>query len=414
LTRRANPRRGERAERPAELIETSIESLAAGGDGVGRLPDGRALFVPLTAPGDVVRVQVVLSKKRFARGTVVDVLEPSPDRVEPRCAVFGECGGCAWQHIAYSTQLRAKARILREALVRIGRFDLPDDLPLTASPQAYGYRNRARLLQADVAVGYRMRRSHRVCGIDRCPVLQPALERALAKLAVDAARSKRAGSDALEWELLAGDDGTSRTFREGDSSGGAVTMRAAEDRLRISAGVFAQGNALLLDALVRAVANAAGRGASLVELFAGAGLLTLELSRRFDCVWALESGHRAVADLRFNLDAAGRSNVEVCPGRVEQTLGSLAVARPDAVVLDPPRTGVPPAALDQLARLRPKRIVYLSCDPATLARDLARLRTEGYRLEHVEAFDLFPQTPHVEALTTLSLDPTRRDPLQGG
>ena len=195
---------------------------------------------------------------------------------------------------------------------------------------------------------------------------------------------------------------SSRTVREGVSGGSNVTLRVAADSLRISAGVFSQGNALLLDLLVATVAREAGRGASLVELFAGAGLFTLELSRRFDCVWALESSPPAVADLRFNLENAGRTNVEIRPGRVEHTLRALGVRKPDVVVLDPPRTGVPPVALDLLATLGARRIVYLSCDPATLARDLSRLRVEGYRLEHIEGFDLFPQTPHVEALATLA------------
>jgi 23S rRNA (uracil1939-C5)-methyltransferase len=236
-------------------------------------------------------------------------------------------------------------------------------------------------------------------------VLQPSLERALTRLAQGVKRRVSHASETGEWEIVAGTDGETCTtaVADGDAPArDAVTMRVAGDRLRISSGVFAQGNAMLLDALVGAVARESGRGTSLVELFAGAGLLTLELSRRFDCLWALESNRRAVDDLRFNLDAARRTNVEILPGDVERTLPKLEVREPDAVVLDPPRTGVPPEALPHLLELRAKRIVYLSCDPATLARDLSELRTNGYRLDHVEAFDLFPQTPHVEVLATLS------------
>lgn len=383
-----------------ESVETTIDALAAGGDGIGRTPDGRALFVPLSAPGDRVRVRIVESKKRFARGVVEEVLSPSKHRIEPPCPVFAVCGGCSWQHVEYAAQLAAKGTIIRDALLRIGHFELRDDVPMTASPAAYGYRNRARVLQSGSRIGYRMRRSHDLCAVDRCPVLVPALERALDRLAGKV--NPRGGPD--EWELTAGEAGATRTNRIGAVAGpnDFVTLCAGADRFRISSGVFAQGNALLLDALVRAVAREAGSGTSLVELFAGAGLLTIELSRRFDWVLALESNARAVDDLRFNLRAADRTNVDVRLGRVEQTLAGLSVNEPDVLVLDPPRTGVPPESLAEIAALRPRRIVYLSCDPATLARDLAALRSEGFRLLRVEGFDLFPQTPHVEALATLT------------
>ena len=395
------------SDREAECVETAIDALAAGGDGVGRLPDGRALFVPLTVPGDRIRVRVLERKKRFARGVLEEVLTPSEDRVAPRCPVFGTCGGCTWQHVAYRAQLAAKAEIVRDALVRLGHFDVSAAVPMTAAPEPYGYRSRTRLLRSGTAVGYRMRRSHRVCGVDRCPVLNAPLERALGRLA---AAAKPGGSGPpVEWELAAGADGTTRANRPGlrGSPRGSVVMRAGSDRLRISAGVFAQGNEQLLEPLLAAVTREAGEGSSVVELFAGAGLFTIELSRRFDCVFALESNERAVADLRFNLGAAARTNVEIHAGRVEKTLASLGVRVPDAVVLDPPRTGVSREALAALAALRPRRIVYLSCDPATLARDMARLRTAGFTLLRVEGFDLFPQTPHVEALATLAAETGR-------
>lgn len=384
-----------------EFVETRIDTLAAGGDGVGRMPDGRALFVAFAAPGDTVRVRVIESKKRFARGRIEEIREPAAGRATPVCEVFGVCGGCSWQHLDYATQLEAKGSIVRDALVRIGHFDIPSPVPMTASPQAYAYRNRARVVQSGAELGYRRRRSHRVCAVERCPVLVPPLERALSRIAETAASHPTAREE--EWELSAGADGGTRWDRVGDTAAArtSVEMRAGADRLRISGGVFAQGNAFLLDALVAAVARAAERGASVVELFAGAGLLTLQLSRHFDCVFALESNRRAVEDLAFNLRTAGRTNVFVHAGRVEETLVGLDIHRPDAAVLDPPRTGVPSEALAALIAMEPRRIVYLSCDPATLARDLARLRDDGYRLLRVEGFDLFPQTPHVEALAVL-------------
>jgi 23S rRNA (uracil1939-C5)-methyltransferase len=394
-------------ESSSETIETRIESLAAGGDGVGRTGDGRALFVPLTAPGDRVRARITESHRRFARGVVEAVLEPSADRVEPVCSAFGSCGGCAWQHLDYATQLAAKAKILRDALARIGHLEVEEVISVTASPAAYGYRNRARPVQNGTTVGYRMRRSHRVRAVEECPVLQPPLEEALQRLAAGEPGSREAGGVARDvvWELAMGSDGTTRAgtlpASTAERSRKSIRLEVGGDQIRISTGVFAQGNSLLLDALAQAVCRQAGGGTAAVELFAGAGFLTLPLSRSFDCLWAVESDPAAVADLRFNLEAANRRNVEIRSDRVEHALSRLELQSPDALVLDPPRAGVPDGALDSLVALRPRRIVYLSCDPATLARDLARLHTAGYRLARIEAFDLFPQTPHVEALATL-------------
>lgn len=405
----------------SELIDIHIDSLAAGGDGVGHAPDGRVIFVPFVAPGDRVRVRIVEERARLLRGVVEEILEPSPARVPPRCSAFGSCGGCSWQHIDLPVQLSAKVAILRDALVRIGRFHLEHPISITPSPSGYGYRNRARVVEQDGAVGYRKRRSHALCAVDECPVLQEPLERALGRLAQQVRRdkpdaraektSRRRQARAVEWELAVGSAGEARfapvhsprSARRRRSKPGAVKLRIGDDTLRISEGVFAQGNALLLDVLVGAVCKQAqlAGATSAVELFSGAGLLTLALARAFDCVWAVESNAHAVLDLRVNLRTAGLDNVDVREGDVESVLPRLQVESPDVVVLDPPRIGISEAAMGSLVDLRPRSIVYLSCDPATLARDLARMREQGYQLRHIEAFDLFPQTPHIEALARL-------------
>ncbi|HSJ96864.1 MAG TPA: TRAM domain-containing protein, partial [Myxococcota bacterium] len=181
------------------LVELTIESLAAGGDGVGRAPDGRVVFVPLAAPGDRVRVRLVEEKARFARGEIEALLVPGPERVEPRCPVFGICGGCAWQHLDYEAQVRAKRERLRDALARIaGLAELPP-LAFTPSPAPYGYRGRARVRVERGGVGFRRRRSHALCAVTGCPLLAPPLDAALAALA--AAPPRPAG----EWELALGE-----------------------------------------------------------------------------------------------------------------------------------------------------------------------------------------------------------------
>jgi 23S rRNA (uracil1939-C5)-methyltransferase len=423
-------------------IVLHIDSLAAGGDGVARAPDGRVVFVPYTAPGDRVRVRIEKRRSRFARARVVELLEPGPSRVEPRCAAFGCCGGCAWQHLDYPAQVEAKRRILADALTRIGGVALDEAPPFTASPRPYGYRLRARLLVEGGRVGYRRRASHALCAVGACPVLLPELEARLAELA---ARPPARGG---EWELgcaggevrvtalgrksarsepqasggrtsksarsepQASGGRTSKSARsEPQASGGRAGLPAREEplqlevageRLCFSPGVFAQANALLLEPLLRAVLQAVGGGEQLVELFAGSGLFTLPLARRFLRVVAVEADPAAARDLRANLAAAGLSGVRVLRRRVEEAGRELAGLSPEAVLLDPPRAGLAAGGIALLARLAPRRVVYLSCDPATLARDVAALRPHGYQLLRVEGFDLFPQTPHVEALAVLS------------
>jgi 23S rRNA (uracil1939-C5)-methyltransferase len=360
----------------AEGFEVRIERLAAGGEGVGRLPDGRVVFVAFAAPGDLARVAVEEEHRRFARGRLVELVEPGPGRTEPACPAFGVCGGCTWQHLDYATQLAARREIALDALRRIGGIEPPGDVRLHPSPAPYGYRSRTRLLVRGGRVGYRRRRSHELCAVERCPVLAPELEARLAELA-------------------------RRPPRDGEIEIGGAAQRVAQDELPIESGVFAQSNALLAGALAEAVAAAAGGGGLALELFAGAGTLTLSLARRFARVEAVEGSARAAEQLRANLAAAGLANVSIVNAPVELALAQRAESRsvPECVVLDPPRTGLSAPALASLARLGARRLVYLSCDPATFARDLSALRrATPCSLARVEIFDLFPQTAHVEVL----------------
>ncbi len=380
-------------------IELRIDELAAGGEGVGRGPDGRVIFVPFTAPGDRVRVQVTQSRERFARARVETLLAPGPDRSDPVCPVFGSCGGCAWQHVAYPAQLTAKARILEDALRRIGRLEPPGPIVIEPSPSAYGYRSRTRVLVEAGRVGYRRRRSHALCATTRCPVLLPPLDEKLHALAQNPPR------DDGEWELAWG-DGEARAVALAAPGRERVWLEVAGERIGISPGVFAQSNALLLPALAARLLACAGSGGSALELYAGAGCFTLPLARRFERLVALEADTGAVNDLHANLRDAGIANVDVMAETLEHALERDGLARltPEVLVLDPPRAGLPEGAVEVLAGLSPARVVYLSCDPATLARDLALWSARGWALRGIEGFDLFPQTPHVEALALLARD----------
>ena len=392
----ASPDSRAEAPRAGDLVELHIDALAAGGDGVGRLADGRVVFVPLAAPGDRVRARLVSLRSRFARAELDRVLEPGPARVAPVCPVFGACGGCAWQHVVYDAQCEAKRAIVEDALRRIGRL-APPEVDFVRSPRPLAYRARTRVLVEGGRVGYRRRASRELCAVEACPVLVPVVDDALRRLV--AAPPAEDG----EWELAAGAAGAVAHPLRGP--GEALEIAAGGGSLRISPGVFFQAHAGLRERLLEALARSAGAGALALELYAGAGFFTLSLARTFARVVAVEGEPDAAADLRHNAARAALSGVAVVESRVEEALADadlLGGARPDAVVLDPPRTGLAPGAAGRIAALAPRRIVYLSCDPATLARDAAALVAAGYALEGVVAFDLFPQTPHVEVLARLA------------
>jgi 23S rRNA (uracil1939-C5)-methyltransferase len=348
-----------------------------------------------------VRVRVTETQRRFVRGQPLAILEPGPDRIEPRCPVFGHCGGCSWQHLAYGAQVEAKRAIVRDAFTRIGHLELPDDpISFVPSPQPYGYRLRARLHRESGAVGYLRRGSHALCATDRCPILVSELEALLPQLATQAPPTGRRS----EFELAAGASGETRVVRlpAKPRSGDRLALPLAREHVAVSPGVFAQANLFLLEPLAAAVHDAAGGGARLVELFAGSGFLTLGLARRFGAVTAVEADAAAIRDLEHNLEVAALSNVRCVRVAVERALErELSDARPEIVVLDPPRSGLPRGVPARIARLGARRIVYLSCDPATLARDAAQLVEHGYALKSALGFDLFPQTPHVEVLAVL-------------
>lgn len=393
-------------------IELRVERLTNEGDGVGSSPEGPVVFVPFTAPGDRVRVRVVQKRKRFWRGELLEVLEAGPGRVEPRCAVFGSCGGCAWQHLSYEAQLQAKAEILKSALQRIGKLELPGEIEVLPSPSAYAYRGRARIRVQNGRLGYLQRGSHRFCPASSCPVLVPALENRWQEMQCDA------GAADGEWELSAGTDDSGQeeitratslaaiaeeTIPPKDTS--SLFLKVGGQRVEISAGGFAQANSLLYDALAERVAEAVGSGERLLELYCGAGFFTVGLAQHFSAVQVIEQVPQAGKDFAKNLSRAGLVNALFISGRTEECLQRPEVRKfaPQVVFLDPPRVGMAPEAVDALCAMRPARIVYLSCDPATLARDLARMDQQGYRLRSLEGIDLFPQTPHVEALAVMEV-----------
>jgi 23S rRNA (uracil1939-C5)-methyltransferase len=399
-------------------ITVEVDALAPGGDAVGRqrdpsgaatAADGRATFVPLAAPGERVRARVVRVKDRVAWAELVGVERPGPDRVSPACPLFGACGGCQWQHVTIEAQRAAKKAIVARALgpdVALGE--------VVAASAPLGYRDRAKLaVGKGGTLGFRGRRSHDVVDVPACPLFGPELARTLPAL-----RALAGGLPAeTEVEAQAGAEGVHVNVSHTDATGaghakreidrlnaagivglsiagkptlGAAAVNASEEGgapLPIPAGGFAQVGRVANAALVAAVMKAVGAAPGVVlELYAGSGNFTRHLARVVAAVHASDADPAAVERGRRAVPAAAWS------------LRPLAVDA-DTVVLDPPREGADRANLDAALRAR-RRVVYVSCDPQTLARDARRLQGAGFRLAVAVALDLMPQTFHVEVVAT--------------
>lgn len=390
-----------------DALEVRIEKVVYGGDGLGRV-DGQAVFVPFTAPGDRVTVRVTERHKGFLRAEVVSVDAPGPDRREPRCPHAGTCGGCQLQHLDYPAQVAAKAAFVRDALERIGKLPLHADVPVACDPDhEFGYRVRAtaHTVQLDTGAlfGFYGARSHRIVDVRRCPLLVPELD--VAWQAAHSARDRLARARTVE--LVAGDADAAAAPPVPGIGRGPVAATIHGATYAYGPGSFFQVNRPLVGALVDAVTSGdPSPGGTALELYAGVGLFTVPLARRYGRVVAVESNHEAVARARENLSRNGVSNADVAGADVVTWLSSAdARATPfETAVLDPPRTGLGAKGATALARLAPARIVYVACDPATLARDARVLVDAGYRLASVRAFDLFPQTFHVETVAVFERD----------
>jgi len=429
----------------------TIEKLIYGGDGLARTPpdaEGRsmAVFVPFVMPGERVEAEILQEKPGFARAKVTQLVEPSPARVAARCPYFERCGGCHYQHIPYDDQLQYKAAILRESLQRIAKIELKDEIRLHPSPP-WNYRNRTRLqviTDPEFALAYFRFGSHELLPVRECPISSPLINRVMARLLelggcgcptvveeieffADAEDEHLlawafCNRDARKEDLVAWAEAmrpqipeivgvaffTSRRRADDDAPAdlkpiarsGAPDLgyRTQVADFRVSAGSFFQVNRHLIDELSTIVtADLAGRTA--FDLYAGVGLFSTALAGRFHHIFAVEASQTSSADLRQNSPA----NVKVVSVRTEDFLRSApARHRPDVVAMDPPRAGVGKAVIRSLVALGAPRIRYVSCDPATLARDLPPLLAAGYRIEEAHLFDLFPETLHIESVMLLA------------
>jgi len=429
-------------------LRLTIEKMIYGGDGLARLPadehgPGKAAFLPYVLAGEDVEAVVVEERPGFVRAGVEAILTTSPQRIAPRCPYFQRCGGCHYQHAAYEYQLEIKSVILKENLRRIAKLELHKELIAHPSPP-WNYRNRTRLkvqTGPQFALGYYRLNSHELLSVEQCPISSPLINQTIDKL-WDFGRAGDMAAQLEELELFASADDsqllveaycTSETADQAQSWAeqihqalpGAIGVAvfeartstqhpgaSAESKLlissgvtaldyktksaayRVSAGSFFQINRHLTEELVDIV-TAGHSGKTALDLYAGVGLFSSVLNREFERVIAVESSPTSHADLLYN----SPSNVKAVRATTEQYLkNAVGKLRPDLVVVDPPRGGLGDKVVRGLGELAAPHIVYVSCDPATFARDLGRLLTFGYRVEQAHLVDLFPQTYHVESV----------------
>ncbi len=403
--------------------------MAHGGAALGR-HEGKVVFVPYAIPGEEVLVEIVEDKGRYARGRLVEVLSPSTQRVPPPCPHFGShatvaavgCGGCHWQHMAYEAQLEFKQRIVQDQLERIGRFESVSVKPVMGSPEPWRYRNHVQFaLDEHGRLGFMGAESQRVVPIGECHIMHPLLDEVFGALDLEFPELERlslrcgvnTGQRMVVFEThedepfeLEVDLPVSCVFLLSD--GRTATLVGQEyisevlagQEYRISASSFFQVNTLQAEELVRLVREYLAPTGSevLLDAYCGVGVFGLSLASEVGQLIGVEENPSAVADARFNAGPA--DHAEFIEGRVEEILPSLR-APIDLAVLDPPRQGCASEVLAALAGLAPANIVYVSCDPATLARDTRQLAQVGYQLLEVQPVDMFPQTYHIESVALL-------------
>lgn len=399
--------RGAKGADESRFVELRIDKMVQGGEGMGRLSDGRVCFVAGALPGELCKVLLTFQKKDFTRGRVLEVVEASPDRVKPKCPLYGRCGGCSLQHLDSTKQAEYLAQVERENFKRLAHAELPADFKVhTGNP--WNYRNRARVVfcgnrEDGARFGFREQESNHAVTFENCPVLTKGLNEFL----------KGPAKNLKARELNIFDNGNGQVSYYYDGMPAAEFQKNAVSVVEIGgkkiesdASVFFQSNLGLLPELVDAVRNAVDDGIKsgeasdewLIDLFSGVGFFAALLQDKFKRVTTVERDDGCLKHAKVNLSG----NAENVSAPAEDWLAENVVDIPATLIVDPPRTGLPPTALEAIAKSSVKKLIYVSCDPVTLARDFAKLREFGFTMKSAEAFAFYPQTPHMEMLAILS------------
>lgn len=383
-----------------------IESLTNLGMGVARV-DGWVVFVPYCLPGESVKAKVYRNEKNYSLADLVEVIEPSPDRVAPQCPLFTECGGCQYQHFSYPAQLAWKTRQVEELMKHMAGMSFPVN-PCHPSPQQWGYRSKItphyqkpRSPEEFMPIGFLAQgRRSQILDVPQCPIAMQEINEALP--AVREKTRRNPGKKGGTLLLRATVDGAGN--RQVETNNNAIVTEVCGDlRYDFLAGEFFQNNPFILKEFVGYVAQQACLPETnfLIDAYCGSGLFALSLAKNFEQIAAVEVSEAAVNWARKNAEKNGITNASFLAASAEAIFADITFpAAQTTVVIDPPRKGCTQEFLDQLIAFRPRRVVYVSCDPATQVRDLAILRDAGFTLTTVQPFDLFPHTRHVENIMT--------------
>ena len=400
-------------------VELTLTEMAFGGTAIGRLADGRAIFVPYALPDERVLIEIVEQKAHHAFGKLINILQPAPQRIPARCPHFGECGGCHYQHLPYEEQVSLKARLLAEQLQRIGGLDDLPPIQIHPSPVPWHYRNSLQFhLTPEGKLGFQRAQSHETLAIEQCFLPLEPLVDLWKQIEVDPTSGVERvvlRCDSAENLLLVLESQSPITpevmVEEMPlsvvhlSPAGSLVIAGSEhlwmevkgQQLRLSAGAFFQVNTAVAEQIVDDLLShlTPSPNDTLLDVYCGGGLYSLFLAPKVKRLIGIESSPYACRDFEVNLDAF--DHVELYEAGAEQVLPYLNI-QPHTVLLDPPRNGLSKIVRQALWQLAPQQIAYVSCDPATFARDARHFTQNGYRLEYLAFFDMFPQTYHIEAL----------------
>jgi len=422
-------------------VSVKIESLSFGGSGVGRI-SGKVVFVPYSAPGDDILVRITKDTKGFAEGDIVEFISASPLRKEPPCPLHSICGGCQWLHMPYNEQLKAKEEIFKDTLRRIGKIDPSIVLTAQPSPMEFNYRSRVQFKVLESKIGFYKRESHELVEIPECPLAHPLINRILKGLRdvwppspssiarVDINVSPSEGNGIVSIYLSQRSDLDFNSFfrrlttsipeitglivhiaREEKISGSSYLFsQEREFRFRASEGSFSQVNYrqnLNMKDYILSMADLKG-DETVLELYSGGGNFTIPIASRAGKVIGIEVGKSSISDARENARINNIRNATFIQATSEKGLkeiqnSKLKTQRFDLVLIDPPRDGCSKEVIEGIVSIKPKKIIYVSCNPSTLARDLGRFQAMGYAARSSRPFDMFPQTYHIESVTELLL-----------
>lgn len=386
-------------------IEIQLTGMAHLGEAIGKY-DGKVVFVPYGIPGETVKAKIIKDEGDYLRAEIVDVIEPSFFREEPPCKLFGVCGGCSFQHVAYSYQIKLKEIVVMEQLKRIGGFENPEEftlLTIKAEP-FYNYRNRADFsINRQRLLGFKMRGSHKFIHVEQCSLMHQKINEILAVLQGKTPKRKthnvtiRYGVNTGCW--LVQPEMDTKEIETGQKS---YTEKLLGKEFVISAPSFFQVNTYQAEKLIQTVVNYITKeDRTVIDAYAGVGTFTVFLAEKAERVIAIEESRSAYKDAQINIK--NFDNITYLCKKTEEALYEHKIDA-DAIVLDPPRVGCMKEVLEVIAERRIKKVIYVSCEPSTLARDLKYLREKGYKLIEVQPVDMFPQTYHIENVALMTIE----------